>query len=248
MDLFLRTNGADGRHQDRSQGNPSRPAERATHRVRKKETDTERGRHRNGREDLQSKKRSCCSRSTFLLLFFPYARLHHCHDSAHTYISPNMSDWDASSGDEAPPKAAPAAPIAGGAVPRRRFDDEDAAEEIKDDWESSDDEAKSKAASASTSSAVPPTRKKKSVKQKIAEKEEEERRRAQQALTMGQEPEDGVDPMEYDPIARKRALQQAEIDADVESAASLLGFASVSKGECEPSGYKALSLSSPGAY
>lgn len=65
-----------------------------------------------------------------------------------------------------------------------------------------------------------------SFKQKIAQKEEEERKRAAAGLGA----DDEVDPMEFDPIARKRAERAAQIDADMGNAADLLGTASISNG------------------
>lgn len=92
---------------------------------------------------------------------------------------------------------------------------------MKDDWESSDEEEKPK-----TAAAAPPAKKKMSFKQKIAQKEEEERRRAAAGIPADDE---DVDPMEYDPIARKRAERAAQLDADLGNAADLLGTASISK-------------------
>lgn len=70
-----------------------------------------------------------------------------------------------------------------------------------------------------------------SFKQKIAEKEELERKRAAGAGLGGDDDDAEVDPMEYDPIARKRAERAAQLDADMGNAADLLGTTSIAKGE-----------------
>ncbi|CAO1631948.1 unnamed protein product [Parajaminaea phylloscopi] len=137
-----------------------------------------------------------------------------------------MSDWDADSADEATKVVRqPAARLASATVPagRRRFDDEDEEEEVKDDWgASSDDEADKKPAAAGGSAATAPAKKKMSFKQKIAQKEAEERRRAELGLAHGQD-KDEVDVLEFDPIAARRAARAAQIKADVNNAADLLG-------------------------
>lgn len=69
-----------------------------------------------------------------------------------------------------------------------------------------------------------------SFKQKIAQKEEEERKRLAAGLNPNGDDGD-VDPMEFDPIARKRAERNAQIDADLGNASDLLGTTSISKDE-----------------
>lgn len=126
-----------------------------------------------------------------------------------------MSDWDADSADEVVAPAAPkvAAPLP--AARRSKFEDEDAEDDIKDDWEEDDEPAPVAPA------ALPPAKKKGTVKQKIKEKEEEERRRAE----LGIESEEEED--EDDPVARKKAERDAQIKADIDNAANLLGVTRV---------------------
>ncbi|PWN99707.1 translation initiation factor eIF3 subunit [Tilletiopsis washingtonensis] len=124
-----------------------------------------------------------------------------------------MSDWDQDSDDGVAP-AAPAKPVV--LPPRRggKFDDEDVEEEVKDDWEEEDE-------APAPAPVVAPPKKKGTVKQKIAEKEAEERRRAE----LGVESDEDVP--EEDAAARRRAERDAQIKADLDNAANLLGTAKI---------------------
>ncbi|KAK0549111.1 Translation initiation factor 3 subunit J component [Tilletia horrida] len=140
-----------------------------------------------------------------------------------------MSDWDADSADEkaAPAKATPSYTPAASAAPafRRNFDDEEE-DDVKDDWdddEEEEEEAKKKAAAAAAASSAP-SKKRGTVKQKIAEKEAEERRRAELGLDDDEEEEEDED----DPAARRKREREAQIRADVDNAASLLGTSRIS--------------------
>ncbi|CAD6887232.1 unnamed protein product [Tilletia controversa] len=139
-----------------------------------------------------------------------------------------MSDWDADSADEkAPAAAAAAAPPKPAYTPtapsafRRNFDDEEE-DDVKDDWDDDDDDDEKKTASASTGAA--PSKKRGTVKQKIAEREAEERRRAE----LGDDYDEDDDEDDDDPVARRKAEREAQIRADVENAASLLGTSKIS--------------------
>lgn len=68
-----------------------------------------------------------------------------------------------------------------------------------------------------------------SFKQKLAQKEEEERRRAELGLN-AVEADGNEDPLDFDPIARKRAEREAQEQADLENAASLMGFGGPTNG------------------
>ncbi|KAE8223866.1 hypothetical protein CF319_g3161 [Tilletia indica] len=140
-----------------------------------------------------------------------------------------MSDWDADSADEkAPVAAAAAAPPKPTYTPaatstfRRNFDDEEE-DDVKDDWDDDDDEDEKKTASAS---AAAPSKKRGTVKQKIAEREAEERRRAERGDNDEDDEDDDDD--EDDPIVRRKREREAQIRADVENAASLLGTSKIS--------------------
>lgn len=112
----------------------------------------------------------------------------------------------------APPPAAPA-------YGRKRFDDEDVEDDVKDDWD--DDEEEPAKPDVSN---LQPIKKKSTIKQKIKEREEREKQRAE----MGSDSEEDE---EEDPIERKRREKEAQIKADVENAANLLGTSKIAADE-----------------
>ncbi|KAK0528305.1 Translation initiation factor 3 subunit J component [Tilletia horrida] len=139
-----------------------------------------------------------------------------------------MSDWDADSADEKAAAAAPPKPAYTPAATssfRRNFDDEEE-DDVKDDWDDDDDEDddKKKQAAAASASSSAPGKKRLTVKQKIAEKEAEERRRAE----LGEDDEEEEDDDDEDPAARRKRDREAQIRADVENAANLLGTSRIS--------------------
>ncbi|KAL9940097.1 hypothetical protein V8E36_000802 [Tilletia maclaganii] len=133
-----------------------------------------------------------------------------------------MSDWDADSADEKPTTAAAAPKAAYTPAPtnafRRNFDDEEE-DDVKDDWDDDDEDEDAKKKAAAPASNAAPSRKRGTVKQKIAEREAEERRQAEQGDDSDEEAEDD----DYDPTARRKQEREAQIRADVENAAALLG-------------------------
>lgn len=154
-----------------------------------------------------------------------------------------MSDWDASSDDgaAAKPKAgvkperngshsmtasasqSSAKPQAAGTYGgRKRFDDEDADDEVKDDWDAEDEEPEKPDVSG-----LQPIKKKSTFKQKLKEREEEERRREELGLASDEEAEEE----EEDPLERRRREKEAQIKADVENAANLLGTSKIKDDE-----------------
>ncbi|KDN40169.1 translation initiation factor eIF3 subunit [Tilletiaria anomala UBC 951] len=118
-----------------------------------------------------------------------------------------MSDWDASSDEETSKKVtAPSAVTMG----RRRFDDEE--DEVKDDWEEEDEKPQEPAPLA-------PAKKKGTLKQKLAEKEAAEKRRQE----LGLESDDENQEDEEDPAEKRRLEREAQLKADMDNAANLLG-------------------------
>ncbi|GAA5848738.1 hypothetical protein JCM8547_004613 [Rhodosporidiobolus lusitaniae] len=128
------------------------------------------------------------------------------------------SDWDASSDEECKPVAAGqpklAPPVA---VPAKksRFADEDASDDdAKDDWDvSSEDEKPARPAAV-----VGSMRNKGATKQKIAAKEAEERKKAEDAEREARE---------NDPAALRAKARAAQLQADMDNAASLFGDTSL---------------------
>lgn len=78
-------------------------------------------------------------------------------------------------------------------------------------------------------SSLQPIKKKGTVKQKIKEREEQERRRAE--LGLGSEDEDDEEDEQMDLAERRRMEKEAQIKADVENAANLLGTAKMASDE-----------------
>lgn len=99
---------------------------------------------------------------------------------------------------------------------RKRFDDEDVEEDVKDDWDAEDEEPEKPDVSN-----LVPIKKKSTVKQKIKEREERERQKAE----LGQESDEEEE--EEDPAERRRREREAQIKADVENAANLLGTSKI---------------------
>ncbi|PWN43888.1 translation initiation factor eIF3 subunit [Ceraceosorus guamensis] len=128
-----------------------------------------------------------------------------------------MSDWDASSDDGAASKPS-VKPAAAPVARRGKFDDEDVEEEVKDDWEEEDEKPV-------PAPYVPAPKKKGNFKSKIAEKEAEERRRAELGIGSDEELEEEE---EEDPAAKRKAERDAQLKADVDNAANLLGVTKVS--------------------
>jgi translation initiation factor 3 subunit J len=90
---------------------------------------------------------------------------------------------------------------------------------VKDDWE--EDEAEEERPDVSS---LQPIKKKSTVKQKIKEREEEEKRRAELGL-------DSDDELDDDPLEKRRREKEAQLEADIANAASLLGTSKISQGK-----------------
>lgn len=99
---------------------------------------------------------------------------------------------------------------------RKRFDDEDVEDEVNSDWDAEEEEPEKPDVSN-----LAPIKKKSTVKQKIKEREERERRQAELGLDSDEEEED------EDPLERRRREREAQIKADVENAANLLGTSKI---------------------
>ncbi|GAA6056405.1 hypothetical protein JCM3770_000686 [Rhodotorula araucariae] len=131
------------------------------------------------------------------------------------------SDWDASSDDEATAAVAPAparklAPAVP-AVKKGKYADEDLSDDdVKDSWDVSDDDDDDKAKKPAL--AVGSMRNKGATKQKILQKEEEERRKAEEAERRERE---------NDPAALRAKARAAQLQSDMDSAATLFGESSL---------------------
>lgn len=111
----------------------------------------------------------------------------------------------------------PAVKAAAPTYGRKKFDDEDVEDDIKDDWDAEDEEPEKPDVTL-----LQPIKKKSTVKQKIREREERERERAALGLSSEDEEDD-----EEDPLERRRREKEAQIKADVDNAANLLGTSKI---------------------
>lgn len=136
------------------------------------------------------------------------------------------SDDGAAAAPKVSPKTAKAAAAAAPppAYGRKRFEDEDAEDEVKDDWDAEEEEPEKPDVSN-----LQPIKKKGTFKQKIKEREEQDRRRAE--LGLGSDDDVDDEDEDEDPAERRRREKEAQIKADVENAASLLGTSKISADE-----------------
>jgi translation initiation factor 3 subunit J len=84
-----------------------------------------------------------------------------------------------------------------------------------------------------------PMKKKSTVKQKIKEREERERRQAE----LGLDSDDDEEDEEEDPLERRKREREAQIKADVENAANLLGTSKISNAASVDASLKPTKLS-----